>query len=279
MTPHPSGHHGEKPSETLVRFIVEQTLGVRVCCYDDRSGSSRPDAIVHRNGGVPLEIVSDPLKSDLQLMSALKKIGNYTQFDGLRHGYRVCLTDRARVSDLTWLHHVLLQLEDPSQGRLVPRRAANYLFISIDDERTPPGGVRFTTGSGGGRPIPGPADVVSAASAILAQAEYADVGRKLAAYGGPERHTVLVVDDEKDSTFSWLRYATAQDVGKLAAPQLDGRITHLWITPRHVPGLTLAWSPSTGWSGSPWVWGYAPDALDAWNDPACTDPHGPGYDA
>lgn len=69
----PTGHHGEKPSETLVRLIVERSLGVRACCYDDRDGNSKPDAIIHRQGGVPLAIVSDPHKADVQLLSALGK--------------------------------------------------------------------------------------------------------------------------------------------------------------------------------------------------------------
>lgn len=69
MPSQPTGHHGEKPSETLVRLIVESSLGVRVCCYDDRDGNSKPDAIIHRQGGVPLEIVSDPHKADVQLLS------------------------------------------------------------------------------------------------------------------------------------------------------------------------------------------------------------------
>lgn len=46
MLSQPRGHHGEKPSETLVRLIVERSLGVRVCCYDDRDGNSKPDAII-----------------------------------------------------------------------------------------------------------------------------------------------------------------------------------------------------------------------------------------
>ena len=105
-----TGHHGEKPSETLVRFIVERCLKVRVCCYDDRSGSSRPDAIIHSNGGVPLEIVSVPSKSDVQLLSALDKIGRRTEFAGLQRGYWVCLTDKARVNDLRWLQELLRQI-------------------------------------------------------------------------------------------------------------------------------------------------------------------------
>lgn len=48
MPSQPTGHHGEKPSETLVRLIVERSLGVRVCCYDDRDGNSKPDASTGR---------------------------------------------------------------------------------------------------------------------------------------------------------------------------------------------------------------------------------------
>jgi hypothetical protein len=277
MTTRPAGHHGEKPSETLVRFIVEKTLGVRVCCYDDRRGTSRPDAIVHRCGGVPLEIVSDPLKSDVQLINALKKIGNRTEFTGLRHGYWVCLTDKARVNNLTWLRDLLLQREDPDRSTHVPPQSASYLFIRIDDKGLRPGEVRFTTGSGGGRPIPDPPDVVKVACAVLGRPQYADVARKLGKYGGVERHAVLVVDDEQDSAFGWLRCAMPQDVGQLPTPQLDPEITHLWITPRYIPGLTLSWSANTGWQGSPWAWGYRDDALTDWEDPSCTEDHTPWH--
>ncbi len=277
MAPRPAGHHGEKPSETLVRFIVEHSLGVRVCSYDDRGGRSRPDAIIHHHGGVPLEIVSDPLQSENQLLSALHKIGRRTEFDGLRQGYRVCLTRKARVKDLGWLEQILLQLEDSDQPNPVTGQTDNYLFIE-PDERLAAGEVRFLSGSGGGRPTHYGLDVVSAASAVLAQKQYADVGRKLDAYGGVERHAVLVVDDEKDATFSWLRQATPADVNRLPVPGLTAEITHLWITPRYMPGLTMAWSARTGWQGTAWDWGHPVDALDAWDDPACPDDHsaGPG---
>lgn len=272
MTPRPTGHHGEKPSETLVRFIVEQTLGVRVCCYDDRGGRSRPDAIIHHLGGVPLEIVSDPLQSENQLLSALEKIGRRAEFDGLTQGYRVCLTRNARINDLSWLEQTLRQLEDPEQRDPVTGQTDNYLFVE-PDKRLLAGEVRFTSGSGGGRPIRYGPDVISAASAVLAQKQYADVARKLNAYGGVERHAVVVVDDEKDSTFSWLRRATPADVDQLPAPELTAEITHLWITPRYIPGLTMAWSAKTGWQAAPWDWGHPIDALDGWDDPACPDDH------
>lgn len=274
MSTHPTGHHGEKPSETLVRFVVERCLGVRVCCYDDRSGNSRPDAIIHRKGGVPLEIVSDPLKSDVQLLSALDKIGRRAEFAGLQRGYWVCLTDKARVKDLGWLEKLLRQLDDPEQRNLVPRRSNAYEFTE-PQERLGPGEVWLTSGSSGGRPLPSPPEVVTAACAVLAQPGYADVARKLDAYGGVERHAVLIVDDEKDSTFSWLREATPANVDELPPPELAPEINHLWITRRYVPGLTIAWSEAAGWQGIAWDWGHPVDALDAWDDPACPDDHRP----
>lgn len=272
MPPRPTGHHGEKPSETLVRFIVEKALGVRVCSYDDRRGTSRPDAIIHRNGGIPLEIVSDPLKSNNQLLNALRKIDNGTNFSGLKFGYRVSLTDHARVQHLTWLEQCLRQLEDPEHRRLVPRQSRNYLFIEPVTHLLP-GEVRFTTGSGGGRRIAQSSDVVSAATAVLAQTQYADVTRKLEAYGGVERHAVLIVDSEKDHTFTWLRQASPAEVDPLPIPELGPGITHLWITPRYLPGLTIAWSPRTGWQGTEWDWGDPVDALEAWDDPDCQVDH------
>lgn len=274
LSPRPPGHHGEKPSETLVRFIVEHALGVRVCCYDDRRGISRPDAIIHRCSGVPLEVVSDPLESDLKLTGALAKIDRRAHFSGLGRGYRVCLKVKARISDLSWLEETLRSLEDPSVCNRVPRETEAYLFISPDD-RLPPGEVRFTTGSGGGHRIPRPADVVTAASAILAQKRYADVSRKLDSHGGSERHVVLVVDEEKNLSFSWLREATPGDVIHLPRPEVPTGITHMWVTRRYVPGLTIAWSAETGWQGTTWKWGHPVEALAAWDDPACPLDHDP----
>ena len=115
----------------------------------------------------------------------------------------------------------------------------------------------MTSGSSGVRPLPSPPDVVTAACAVLAQPRYADVGRKLGAYGGIERHAVLIVDDEEDSTFSWLREAAPADVDQLPPPELAPEITHLWITRRYVPGLTIAWSQVDGWKGTAWDWGSA----------------------
>lgn len=263
---------GEKMSETLVRFIVEHVLGVRVCCYDDRRGISRPDAIIHRNGGVPLEIVSDPLVSDLQLTNALRRIDRRATFAGLQHGYLVCLTNAARVKDLSWLERTLHLLENPAEQHSVARRTKEYMFIK-PVESFSAGEVRFTTGQGGGRPIPHAHDLVSEATSILARPQYADVARKLGNHGGAERHAVLVVDEDKTSTFSWLREAESDDVAQLPAPELPEGITHLWITPRYGPGLTALWSPPTGWQGEAWRWGHPTDALEAWEDPLCLENH------
>lgn len=275
MSPRPAGHHGEKPSETMARFIVERSLGVRVCCYDDRSGTSRPDAIIHRNGGVPLEIVSDPLKSDVQLISALDKIDRRAHLAGLSQGYRVCLKVRARVNDLAWLRTILEQLEDPQRRHLVTGRDERYMYIE-PDARLTPGEVRFTSGSEGSHPLPDGADVVAAAAAVLAQKRYDDVGRKLNAYGGSERHAVLIVDDENDSTFSWLREANPGDVDQLPDPELTAGITHLWITRRYIAGVTIWWSADTGWQGATWDAGDPFDLLDTWDDPVCADHAGVG---
>lgn len=275
MSSSPIGHHGERPSETLVRLIVERSLGVRVCCYDDRNGFSKPDAIIHREGGVPLEIVSDPHKADVQLLNALDKIDRRTSFAGLRYGYRVSLTQRARVKDLRWLEKLLRQLEDPEQQHLVASRSQEYEFISLQDHLLP-GEVRLNTGSGGGGAEPSPVNVIEAACDVLDQTAYADVTRKLTAYGGAERHAVLIVDEEKDSSFDWLRVATADDVSQLPLPTLADEITHLWITRRYVPGLTIAWSEVTGWQGFDWNGGHPVDELNEWYDPKCPDEHTPG---
>lgn len=275
MSSNSIGHHGEKPSETLVRLVIERSLGVRVCCYDDRNGFSKPDAIIHREGGVPLEIVSDPHKADLQLLNALDKIGRRTKFAGLRYGYRVSLTHKARVKYLRWLEELLHQLEDPARRHLVASRSQEYEFISPQDHLLP-GEVRLNSGSGGGRAELSPANVVEAACDVLEQTAYADVASKLAAYGGVERHAVLIVDEEKDSSFAWLRVATPDDVSQLPPPTLADGITHLWITRRYVPGLTVAWSEVTGWQGFAWAGGHPVDELNEWDDPKCPDNHTPG---
>lgn len=274
MPSNPIGHHGEKPSETLVRLIVERSLGVRVCSYDDRNGYSKPDAIIHRQGSVPLEIVSDPHKADVQLLNALDKIDRRTKFAGLRHGYWVSLTHRARVRDLKWLERLLHQLEDPLKRDLVPKRDQNYEFISTH-EHFLPGEVRLSSGSGGGRPKPSPTNFVKAACDVLGQTAYADVARKLAAHGGLERHAALIVDEEKDSSFDWIREATPDEVSQLPRPTITDEITHLWIMRRYAPGLTIAWSKVTGWQGFNWLGGHPVDELNEWDDPKCPDDHSP----
>lgn len=95
--------------------------------------------------------------------------------------------------------------------------------------------------------MPSSTNVVKAACDVLGQTAYADVARKLAAHGGAERHAVLIADEEKDPSFDWLREATSDDVSELSPPVLADEITHLWITRRYVPGLTVAWSQVTGW--------------------------------
>jgi len=205
----PEKHHGEKPGETIARFIVENALQTRVCCYDDRGGTSRPDAIIHRNGGVPLEVVSDPNRAENQLHTALEKVGRRANFTGLAHGYWVSLTAKAKVKDMTWLETTLRNLEDPATRDQVKRRSDQYEFIAERDSFAP-GEVRFSIGSGGGRPIPKGPEVVAAVCAVLARPAYTDVANKLEAYGGPERHAVLTVDSENDPTFEWLRNADGQ---------------------------------------------------------------------
>lgn len=274
MPPRPAGHHGENPSETIARFIVERALGVRVCSYDDRRGTSRPDAIIHRNGGVPLEIVSDPNKAETQLATALDKIDRRMTVSGLAHGYWVSLTAKARVKDLGWLEDTLRQLEDPAQSEQVPRRTDAYEFIALQD-RFAPGEVRFSIGSGGGHPIPSGSEAIAAATTVLSRPGYADVPRKLNAYGGAERHALLSVDSENDPTFNWLREATPDDLDGLPTPQLDPGVTDLWLTPRYLPGLTIHWSASTDWQGTQWEWGRPIEVLDGWDDPICPEDHTP----
>ncbi|GAB4064958.1 hypothetical protein GCM10028777_13010 [Angustibacter speluncae] len=274
MPSQPTGHHGEKQSETLVRLIIERSLGARVCCYDDRDGNSKPDAIIHRQGGVPLEIVSDPHKGDVQLLNALGKINGRVEIAGLSQGYWVCLTHKARVNDLGWLEQLLHQLEDPDQWHLIPHRADEYEFITTQGYLRP-GQVILTSGSGGGRPLPSAANVVKAACDLLGQPAYADVARKLAAYGGAERHAVLIVDEQKDHSFDWLRVASPGDASALAVPELVDDITHLWITSRYVPSLTVAWSRSTGWEGFAWSGDHPVVELNRWDDPRCPDDHTP----
>lgn len=274
MSPRAVGNHGENGDETIARFIVEKTLGVRVCSYDDRRGKSLPDAVIHRAGGVPLEIVSDPNKAENQLANALEKFGRRKQFVGLQYGYWVSLTSKARVNDLTWLENTLRDLEDPAKRDLVPSRTEQYEFIAPSD-RFAPGEVRFTVGSGGGRPVADGRRVVAAACAVLARPGYADVSKKLKEFGGPERHAVLTVDSENDPVFEWLRNATPDGVDQLPPPQLDPEITHLWITPRWLPALTLHWDPVTGWRGAEWEWVHVSEVLNTWNDPECTEAHEP----
>lgn len=266
------GHRGEKPNETLVRFIVEQALGVRVCSFDDRRGVSRVDAIVHRQGGVPLEIVSAPWEAGNRQTSALRKRGSRKRFNGLRHGYKVCLTSEARINDLAWVEPTLRQLEDPAKADLVPSRTKNYYWI-VQFPFVGAGEVLFTQGGGGGRPAHAPADVVTTASAILARTEYGDVPRKLGAYGGDERHAFLIVDRERHPEFGWLRRATVSDLVLLPEPLLPPEVTHFWISPRTTPGLTLLWSAVEGWQGTQWRWGDPVVALGAWDDPVCPVEH------
>lgn len=185
------------------------------------------------------------------------------------------LTHRARVRDLKWLEKLLQQLEDPKQRDRVPSRADEYEFISPQDHLLP-GEVRLTSGSGGARSMPSPTNVVKAACDVLSQCAYADVVRKLAAHGGAERHAVLIVDEEKDPSFDWLRGATSDDVSQLPPPVLADGITHLWITRRYVPGMTVSWSQVTGWQGFDWPGGNPIDELDEWDDPACPEDHRPG---
>ena len=272
MTQRPSGHHGERPSETVVRFIVENALGIRVCCYDDRRGVSRVDAIIHRHGGVPLEIVSAPWIAGNKQTSALNKRGRLTRFDGLKHGYKVWLASAARVNNLGWVEPTLRQLEDPETCEHVPSRTENYVSI-VRFPFVTAGEVLFTIGGGGGRSDSRAPELVTAASAILARKDYADVARKLDAYGGEERHAVIIVDDEEIPAFGWLREPHSADLERLPDPELPEEITHLWLTPRGVVGMTILWSASTRWRTTAWQWGDPVDALKAWDDPACPVNH------
>lgn len=267
---------GERWSETLARFVVEQHLGVRVCCHDDRRGTSRPDAIIHRRGGVPLEIVSDPLKGDVELAGAIDKAkrSGPIRVAGLRRGYVVSLNRRARLRDLTWLEEVLRLHDDPETRGAAPSSGDAYEFV-LPLDSIPAGEVRFAIGSSGTRTHAEPAEVVDAAIEILARPEYVDVGRKLSEFGGPERHAMLIVDDEKSHAFGWLLEAPLSDVRALPCPALPAGITHLWLMRSGIAGVGLHWEPASGWGGFEWQWGHPRDALDAWSDPHCDERHLP----
>ena len=275
MTEHFQQHHGENPSETLVRFTVEQTLGHRVCSFDDRRGTSCVDAIIHRQGGVPLEIVSDPWVEGNMQTNALAKKAHGLTIPGLKAAYKIQLASASRVNKLTWVGPILRLLDDPATQHHVPNRSAEYESILVWPFGAP-GRVIFTTGGGGGREDYSGHDVVTAAAEILTRETYADVAMKLDAHGGDERHAAVIVDEDQTPAFAWLRTRREGDLPELAdlpAPPLPEEITHLWITPRYPRALTLRWSPDGGWAGRTWSWGDPVEALNAWDDPACPVAH------
>lgn len=263
----------ERPGETFARYAVEQVLGVRVCRYD-RGGDSQPDGIIHRSGGVPLEIVSDPNRADLQRLNALEKRGWTAKIEGLQHGYQVFLEpDAPPLKDLTWLANILRTKEDPALRDFFSPAGKGYSLIS-EDPTLAPGEIVFSASWSHGGPMIQTGDLASAVSEILGRSAYADVPRKLARYGGAERHAYVIGDGANSSTFRSLMNLIPEDLESEPAPSLPAEITDVWIGARHFPQTVAHWSSTEGWTGHEWAWLHPKDILaGAWDDPDCTE-HG-----
>jgi hypothetical protein len=263
----------ERPGETFARYAVEQILGVRVCRYD-RGGNSQPDGIIHRSGGVPLEIVSDPHQADLQRLNALEKRGWTAHIDGLQHGYQVFLEpDAPPLKDLTWLANILRIKEDPALQDLFSPAGKGYSLI-VAEPTLAPGEIAFSASWGHGGPMLATGDLAQAASEILSRPAYADVARKLERYGGTERHAYVIGDAAKSSTFRSLMNLVHEDLDGEPAPTLPSGITDLWIGARHFPQTVAHWSAADGWTGYEWAWLHPKEILTGgWDDPDCSD-HG-----
>jgi len=265
----------ERPGELLARYAVEQILGVRVCRYD-RGGNSQPDGIIHRAGGVPLEIVSDPHQADLKRLSALDKYGWTATISGLQHGYEVFLEpDAPPLKDLTWLKKILQLKEaakaNPELRHLVSPTGKGYSLIS-EEPTLAPGEISFRASWSHSGPMLETGDLATAVSEILGQPAYSDVRHKLALYGGAERHAYVIGDAGKSSTFRSLMNLAPEDLEGEPAPALPAVITHVWIGARYFPQTVVHWSAADGWSGHVWTWLYPQEIVAGeWDDPDCAE--------
>lgn len=260
----------ERPGETLARYAVEQILGVRVCRYD-RGGNSQPDGIIHRDGGVPLEVVSDPYKKDLQLMRALDKMQRRATIAGLQHGYELWILPEAPpLKDLTWLAELCRAKEDPNRRDLIPPISDWYSRLEIDPDLAP-GEIVFTPAWFSEGPIPGPGDIAKAVGEILSREAYADVPRKLAAYGGTERHAFVIGDQSNNPIFGRLMGLDPAALDEEPDPNVPAEVTHLWVGARHHPQTVAQWTRGIGWSGHEWEWDHPKVVIESWDDPECVE--------
>jgi hypothetical protein len=81
---------------------------------------------------------------------------------------------------------------------------------------------------------------------VLSSPETADVRRKLAATGAPERHVFLGAS----FTSPWGAFYALSDEPSSVPPRppvLPEQVTHLWAINAQLPGRCLVWFPERGW--------------------------------
>ncbi len=81
---------------------------------------------------------------------------------------------------------------------------------------------------------------------VLSSPKTADVRRKLAATGAPERHVFLGAS----FTSPWgVFYALSDEHSSIPPlpPVLPEQVTHLWVINAQLPGRCLVWFPKRGW--------------------------------
>lgn len=247
------------------RRLIETVLGVPVVQHDFNSGHSVPDLRINypdRPTGY-VEVVADGAQAQWRALDRELDHGNRTLIvPGLRYDWFVYLNERVRVRKLAIrlpdLVHRLERAGELFDHRVDRHRTRSSSFakeinrLGIDmmaagPEAVGDAQVNYVLPGAEGPATVDLARLVEWCGEFLHDPRRADVRRKLAATGAPERHVFVVVSWATEWAVLHALSRDARGMVPDIPPPLPAEVTHLWLLGTGPADRLIAWLPTRGW--------------------------------
>lgn len=250
--------------EADARRLIETVLGVPIVQHDFNSGRSVPDLrIDYPDRAGYVEVVADSAQFQWRALDRELDRGNRTlTVPGLRYDWFVYLNERVRVRKLAIrlpdLLHRLERAGELFDHRVDRHRTRSSSFakeinrLGIDmmaagREAVGDAQVNFVLSGAEGPATVDLARLVEWCGEFLYDPRRADVRRKLAETGAPERHVFVVVSWATEWAVLHALSRDARGMVPDICPPLPAEVTHLWLLGTGPADRLIAWLPDRGW--------------------------------
>lgn len=251
--------------EADASWLIAKVLGVPVVQHDVNSGQSVPDLRIEysdRPAGY-VEVVADSAQFQWRALDRELDHRNRTlTVPGLRYDWFVYLHERVRVRELEIrlpdLLHRLEQAGELFDHRVDRHRTRSSSFadeikhLGIDImaagcEAAGDAQVNYVLTGAEGPAAVDLARLVEWSGEFLSSTDKADVRRKLAETGAPQRHAFVVVSWATEWAVLHALSRDARGMVPDTSPPLPAEVTHLWLLGTGPADRLIAWLPDRGW--------------------------------